>query len=145
MSQLHNAPGPKYHIPCTLHLQGWTTQHTLVLFPVARGHKLLPWPMSLLRLRRPNESTHPSFSKSWHCLYSEKLQENYYNTANSASTQILRTYGTHPTPMNSADYVKDLAKDQRAPRTNAWCSRTTSASLDLRISLKKEEKKFATP
>ena len=136
---------PKYHIPWTLHLQGCTRQQTSGLLPGALGHKLLTGPMSLLRPRRTNDSTQPIFSKVWHCLSLKKAQDNYYNTANSASTRSLRTYGTHPTTMNSADYAKELAKDQRAPRTNVWRARTTSTSLDFKISLETEEKKFSTP
>ena len=111
---LHNAPVPNYHISWTLHLQWWTRQQTSGLFTSALGHKLMTWKMSTLRTRRPNNVTQPSFSKVWHCLFSKKPQDKYYSTVNSASTQSLRTtYITHPTPMNSADYAKELAKDQR--------------------------------
>ena len=48
-------------------------------------------------------------------------------------------------PMNLADYAKELAKDQKSPRTNAWKAQTPSASSSLRISPKTEENKFATP
>ena len=44
MSQLHDAPGPKYHILWTLHLQGWKIKQTSSLFPSALSHKLIPWP-----------------------------------------------------------------------------------------------------
>ena len=142
MSPLYDAPAPKYHIPWDLHLQGWTRQYTLGLLPVSLGHKLLPWPMSLLRPRRPNNGTEPSYSKVCHCLSLTKPQKNYYSTTNSASTRILRTYGTHPTPMNSAEYAKDSEKYQRAPRTNVWKARTLSASLDFNISLETEENNF---
>ena len=47
--------------------------------------------------------------------------------------------------MNSADYAKELAFDQNSPGTNEWKARTPSASLDFKISLNTEEKKFATP
>ena len=48
----------------------------------------------------------------------EKPQGNYYNNFNHASTRSLLTYGTHPMPMNSDDYSKELAKDQKAPGNN---------------------------
>ena len=48
-------------------------------------------------------------------------------------------------PMNSADYSEELAKDQKAPITNDWRARTHSTSLYLKISIKTEENKFATP
>ena len=144
MSQLHDAPGQKYHIPWTLHLQGWTRQQTSGLLPGTLCHKLLPFPMSLLRPRRPNDSTQPSFSKVWHCLSLKKPQDNYYNTANSASTRSLRTYVTHPTPMKSDDCAKESAKNKRAPRINVWRTQTPSASLDVKIYLETEENKIST-
>ena len=106
MSPLHYAPGPKHHTPWTLHLQGWTRQHNAGLFTGALGHKLLTWTMLSLKSRRPNDGTHPSFSKVWHCLSSTKPQDNFYITADSASTRSLRTYRTHTTPMNSEKYAK---------------------------------------
>ena len=69
-----------------------------------------------------------------------KPQDRYYNTANSARTRRLRTYGTHPMPMSSANYAKESEKVQRTPITNAWRSRTPSASLDLKISLRERRK-----
>ena len=48
-------------------------------------------------------------------------------------------------PMNLAAHAKESDKDQKAPRTNTWKAQTTSASSSLKISLKIEEKKFATP
>ena len=75
----------------------------------------------------------------------KKSQDNYYNTANSASTQSLRTYGTCPPPMNSADCAKELENDKRDPGTNTCMERTPSVSLDLKIPLGKEENNFSTP
>ena len=48
-------------------------------------------------------------------------------------------------PMNYANYAKELAKDQRVPRTKVCRVPTPSSSFDLKISLKIEEKNFATP
>ena len=44
--------------------------------------------------------------------------------------------------MNSADCSKESAKYQGDPTTNAWRERIPYASLDLKISLDTEEKKF---
>ena len=42
--------------------------------------------------------------------------------------------------MSSANYAKESEKVQRTPITNAWRSRTPSASLDLKISLRERRK-----
>ena len=47
--------------------------------------------------------------------------------------------------MNSADYDKELAKDQRAPKNNALRAQKLSASFALKISLAIDGRKFATP
>ena len=108
MSPLQDTPDPKYHITWTLYLQKWTMQQTSDLLPSALGHNLLPWLMSSLDPRQTNCSTQTSLSKVWRCLSLTKPQDNYYSTTKSTSPQSLHTYGTHPTPMNLADYAKEL-------------------------------------
>ena len=145
MNQSHNAQGPESPKLWTSHLLGWARHLTQGLLPDTRDHKPLPWPVLSLQIKHPNEDIQPSFSKVWQCLSSTKPPENHCNTVNFVSTWSLRTYGTLPMPMNLAAYAEESDKVQKSPRTNAWKAQTPSASSSLKISLKTEENKFATP
>ena len=145
MNQSHCAQCTESPKPCNSHIQGWARHLTQVLLTDARDHKPLPWLVLSLQPKHTNADIQPSFSKVWKYLSSTKPPDNHYNTVNFVSTRSLRTYGTLPMPINLAAYAKELEKVQKAPRTNAWKEKTPSTSSSLKISLKTEENKHATP